>query len=209
MSTFETNPIQLQRPDMPYIIYTTLYINRTKVVQSGWLRSFKQRLFSFAQSCLILHVPMDFSTPGFPGLHYLLEFAQTHVHWVADAIQLSHPPLLPFSSCLPSFPASGSFSMSQLFESSGQSIGTSASASVFPMNIQGWFPLGLTGLISLQSRDSQESPPAPQLESIVLWCSAFFMVQLLHLCMTTRKIIALTITDICWQSAVTAFSYTA
>ena len=152
MSTFETNPIQLQRPDMPYIIYTTLYINRTKVVQSGWLRSFKQRLFSFAQSCLILHVPMDFSTPGFPGLHYLLEFAQTHVHWVADAIQLSHPPLLPFSSCLPSFPASGSFSVSQFFASGGQSIGASVSTSFLPVNIQGWSPLELTGWISLQSK---------------------------------------------------------
>ena len=149
MSTFETNPIQLQRPDMPYIIYTTLYINRTKVVQSGWLRSFKQRLFSFAQSCLILHVPMDFSTPGFPGLHYLLEFAQTHVHWVADAIQLSHPPLLPFSSCLPSFPASGSFSVSQFFASGGQSIGALALASRLPMNIQDWFPLRLAGLFSV------------------------------------------------------------
>ena len=59
---------------------------------------------------------------------------------------------LPFSSCPQSFPASGSFPMSQLFESGGQSTGASASASVLPMNVQGWFPLGLTGLISLQSK---------------------------------------------------------
>ena len=59
-------------------------------------------------------------------------------------------PVVPFSSCLQSFPASGSFPMSQFFTSGGQSIGASASASVFPMNTQGWFPLGLTGLISLQ-----------------------------------------------------------
>ena len=58
----------------------------------------------------------------------------------------------PFSSCLQSFPASGSFLMSWLFTSGGQSIGVSASTSVFPMNIQGLFPLGLTGLISLQSK---------------------------------------------------------
>ena len=58
----------------------------------------------------------------------------------------------PFSSHLQSFPASGSFPMSHLFASSHQSIGASASASVLPMNIQGWFPLGLTGLISLQSK---------------------------------------------------------
>ena len=58
----------------------------------------------------------------------------------------------PFSSCLQSFPESGSFPMSQFFESGGQSIGVSASTSVLPMNIQDWFPLGLTGLISLQSK---------------------------------------------------------
>ena len=59
--------------------------------------------------------------------------------------------VVPFSSCLQSFLASGSFPMSQHFTLSGQSIGASASASVLPTNIQGWFPLGLTGLISLQS----------------------------------------------------------
>ena len=60
--------------------------------------------------------------------------------------------VIPFSSCLQSFPASGSFPMSRFFESGGQSIGVSASASVLPMNIQDWFPLGLTGWISLQSK---------------------------------------------------------
>ena len=59
--------------------------------------------------------------------------------------------IIPFSSCLQSFPASGSFPMSQFFTSGGQSIGASASASVLPMNIQDWFPLGFTGLITLQS----------------------------------------------------------
>ena len=73
-----------------------------------------------------------------------------------------------FSSCLQTFPASGSFPMSQLFTSGGQSIGVSASTSVFPMNIQYWFPLGLTGLMSLQSLDSQESSPTPQFKSIYL-----------------------------------------
>ena len=67
-----------------------------------------------------------------------------------------HPAILssvvPFSSCLQSFPASGSFQMSQLFPSGGQSIGTSVSASVLPMNIQDWLSLGLTGLISLLSK---------------------------------------------------------
>ena len=71
--------------------------------------------------------------------------------------QWCHPTIsssvIPFSSCLQSFPASGSFfPMSQFFTSSGQSIGASASASALPMNIQAWFPLGLTGLISLQPK---------------------------------------------------------
>ena len=92
---------------------------------------------------------MDCSTPGFPVLHYLLWFAQTHVHWVGDAIQPTHP-VTPFSSCPQSFSASGSFPVNQLIASSGQTIRVWASA--FPVNIQGWFPLQLTGLISLLSK---------------------------------------------------------
>ena len=94
---------------------------------------------------------MDCSTPGLPVLHHLLESAQTHVHWVGDAIQTSHPVVL-FSSRLQSFPASGSFPISQFFASGGQSIGISILVSVLPMNIQDWFPWGLTGWISLQSK---------------------------------------------------------
>ena len=78
----------------------------------------------------------------------LPEFTQTHVLGVHDAIQPSHPLLL----CLQSFPALGSFQMCQSFTSGGQGIGISPSASVSPMNIQGWFPLGWTGWISLQSK---------------------------------------------------------
>ena len=74
--------------------------------------------------------------------------------------------VVPFSSCLQSFPASGSFQMSQLFASGGQSIGVSTSTSVLTMNTQDWSPLGWTGWISLQSKDSQESSPAPQFKSI-------------------------------------------
>ena len=74
--------------------------------------------------------------------------------------------LAPFFSCLQSFPALGSFPMSQFFASGGQSIGASASASVLPMNIQDWFLLGWTGWISLLSKDSQESSPIPEFNSI-------------------------------------------
>ena len=82
-----------------------------------------------------------------------------------------------FSSCPQSFPASGSFPMNWLFASSGQSIGVSASTSVLPMNIQDWFPLGLTGLISDCLRDSHKSSLGPQFESFnssVLRVFSFF-----------------------------------
>ena len=87
-----------------------------------------------------------------PVLPYLPQFVQTRVHCVGNAIRLSHPLIVPFSSCLQSFPASESFPMSQFFTSAGQSIGASASYWVLPMNIEDWFPLGLTGLISLKSK---------------------------------------------------------
>ena len=103
-----------------------------------------------AQLCPTLWDPRDCSTPGFPVHHQLPELAQTHVCRVGDALQPSCPLL--FSSCLQSFSASGSFPVSQFFASTGQRIGMSASASVLPMNIQDRFPLGLTGLISLQSK---------------------------------------------------------
>ena len=75
---------------------------------------------------------MDCSTAGFPVHHHLPELAQTHVHQVGDAIQPSHPLSSPFTFCLQSFPAPGSFPVSQFFESGGQRIGPSASASVLP-----------------------------------------------------------------------------
>ena len=84
--------------------------------------------------------------------------------------QWCHPTIsssvIPFSSCPQSFPASGSFPVSQLFTSGGQSIGVSASASVLPMNIWDWFPLGWTGWSTCSPRDSQESSPTPQFKSI-------------------------------------------
>ena len=102
-------------------------------------------------SCVQLCDPMDCSTPGLPVHHQLLEFTQTHVHWVNDAIQPSHP-LSPPSPPAFNLSQHESFLVSWLFTSGGQSIGVSASASVLPVNIQDWFPLGLTGLISLQSK---------------------------------------------------------
>ena len=110
---------------------------------------------SVVQLCLTLCRPMDCSMPGFPVLDHLSPKICSNS---CPMSQWCHPTILssviPFSSCLQSFPATGSFLINQLFASGGQSIGASAStsASVLPMNIQDWFPLGLTGLISLQSK---------------------------------------------------------
>ena len=88
--------------------------------------------------------------------------------------------VIPFS-CLQSFPASGSFQISQFFSSGGQGIGVLASASVLPVNIQDWFPLGWTGWISLQSkRLSRVFSQHHSSKASILWHSAFFMVQLSH-----------------------------
>ena len=95
---------------------------------------------------------MDCSMPGLPVHHQLLEFTQSHVHRVNDAIQSSHP-LSSLSS--PTFNLSqhqGLFPVNQFFTSGGQINEASASASVLPVNIQDWFPLELTGLISLQPK---------------------------------------------------------
>ena len=92
-----------------------------------------------------------------PGVH---SDSRPSSQWCHPAISSS---VVPFSSCPQSFPASGSFPMSQLFIWGGQSIGVSASASVLPVNTQDWSPLGWTGWISLQS---QESSPTPQFKSV-------------------------------------------
>ena len=92
-------------------------------------------------------------------------FAQTHVHWVSDTIQPSRPLSSPTPPVF-SLSASGSFPVSQLFSSGGQSIGTSASTSVPAINIQDWSPLGWTGWSPCSPRDSQESSPTLQFENI-------------------------------------------
>ena len=126
---------------------------------------------------------MDCSMPGFPVLHYLPEFAQNHVHY-----QWCHPTIsssvTPFSFPLSS-PASGSFPMSQLFTSGGQSIGVSAS--VLLMNMQDWFLLGLTGLISSLSKGLSRVFAHHSSKASVLRHSVFFMVQLSHPYMTLEK----------------------
>ena len=106
---------------------------------------------SVTQSCLTLCDPMNCSTPGLPVHHQLPESTQTHVNWVGDAIQPSHPLSSPSPPAL-NVSSIRSFQMSHLFVSGGQSIGVSASTSVLPVNTQDWSPLGWTGWISLQSK---------------------------------------------------------
>ena len=121
-------------------------------------------MLNFVKSFLCIHlflfscsVMSDSLRPH--GLHVRLLCSSLSPRAWSNSCPLSqwcHPTIsssvIPFSSCLQSFPASGSFPMSQLLVSGGQSIGVSASTSVPPMNIQDWFPLGWTGWISLQSR---------------------------------------------------------
>ena len=107
---------------------------------------------SVTQSCLTLSNPMNRSTPGLLVQQQLPESTQTHVHWVGDAIQPSHPRSPPSPPTFKLSQHQAPFQMSQLFTSGGQSTGVSASTSVFPMNTQDWSPLGWTGRISLQSK---------------------------------------------------------
>ena len=109
--------------------------------------------------------------------------------WCHPAISSS---VVPFSSCPQSLPASGSFHMSQLFASGGQSIGVSASASVLPMNIQDWSPLGWTGWISAVQGTLKSLLQHHSSKASILRCSAFFIVQLSYLYMTTGETIVLT-----------------
>ena len=132
----------------------------------------------------------DCSMPGFPGLHHLPGLSQTHVHESVmpfNHLILCHPLLF-----LPStFPASGTFLMSGLLASGSQSIGVTISVSVLPMNIQDWFPLGLTGLI-LQNKGLSNLLQHHNSKASILQCLVFFKVQFSHSYITTGKTITMT-----------------
>ena len=143
--------------------------------------------YSVTKSFLTLCNPMDcMLLCSLLSLQSLLKFMFIDLVMLSNHLILCCPLLL-----LPSiFPCVRVFPVSQLFVSGGQSIGASASASVLPMNIQDWFPLGLTGLISLLSKGLKNTFQHNSKASI-LRCPAFFMVQFSHLYMTTRKIICI------------------
>ena len=122
--------------------------------------------------------PCPLPTPGVYPNSYPLSW------WCHPTIS---SPVVPFSSHLQSFPASGSFQMSQLFTWGGQSIEVSAATSVLPVNTQGWPPLGWTGWISLQSKELSSLLQHHSSKAPILQRSAFFIVQLSHPYMTTGK----------------------
>ena len=127
---------------------------------------------SVTESCPSLCDSMDCSMPGFPVCHCLPEFAQIYVHWINNVIWPFHP--LP-----PPSPFACNLSQHQCLFS--KSLFFTASESVHPVNIQGWLPLGLTSLISLQSKGlSRSLLQNHSLKASVLQVSTFFMVQLLH-----------------------------
>ena len=146
------------------------------------------------------HTRLPYPSP-FPGACSYLDPLSQWCHWTISSS------VVPFSSCLQSFPASGSFAVNQLFASGYQSTEASTSASVLLMNIQDWFPLGLTGLISLQSKESLY-----RVFNTTIQKHQFFGIQpslwsnsSSHPYMTTGKTIHYT--DLCWQSNISAFWY--
>ena len=136
---------------------------------------------------------MDCSMPGFLVLHHLPEFAQTHVHWVGNAIQPSNPLSTPSPPALNLPQHQGLFVIKSTLLIKWPKDWSFSFSIVLPMNIQGWFPLELTGLISLLSKENFMSfLQHYNLKASIFWCSAFFMVQVSHPYMTTEKNIALT-----------------
>ena len=122
---------------------------------------------SVAKSCLTLCDPLDCSMPGFPALHYF-KFMSIELVMPSNHLILC----CPFFSCPQSFSASGSFPVSQLFTSGGQSARASTSTSVLPMNIQGWFPQWLTSLISRLFKGLSRV-----FSNITIWKHQFFDTQ--------------------------------
>ena len=136
---------------------------------------------------------MDYSTPGLPAHRQLLVYSNSYPlsRWCHPTISFS---VIPFSSCLKSFHAARSLQMSQLFTSRGQRIGVSASASVLPMNIQDWFPLGWTAWISLQSKGLARVFSNTIQKHQFLGTQLSFIVQLSHpyfICYVTKQVLTI------------------
>ena len=147
---------------------------------------------------------MDCRTSGISALHTLPEFAQTHVHWVNDAMHIFHP-LSPPSPPALNLSQLQSFPVSWFFASRGQSTSASASASVLSMNIQGWFPIGLMVWSPCCPRGSQESSPTPQFQSINSSVLSLLYGPTLTSIHDYWKNHNFDYADLCWKSNVSAF----
>ena len=158
------------------------FINWVKTIIKDLTGGTHRRRFKSISSVQSLSHVRLFATPWMEAHQASLSVTNSLSWWRHPTISSS---VIPFSSCIQSLPASGSFQMSQFFTSGGQSIGVSAIESVLPMNTQDWSPLGWTGWISLKPRDSQESSPTPQFKSISSSVLSFLYSQLLHPYMTT------------------------
>ena len=136
---------------------------------------------------------MDHSMPAFPVYHQLPEPAQTHVHQVGDAIQPSHSLLSPSPLIFNLSQHQGLFKWVSFSHQEAKVLKFQPPASVLPTNIWDWFPLVLTGFISLQSKGlSRVFSKHHNSKAPILQCSAFFIVQLSHPHMTTGETIVLT-----------------
>ena len=168
-------------------------IIKDESIHTGPDLALMQGCCSVTKLCLTLWDPMDYSTQGFPVLHHLPEFAQTHVHWVSDAIQPSHPLLPPFPPALKFSQHQGLFqwvsSLHQVAKVLELSVSISPSneySGLISFKID-WFDFfAVQGpLKSLRQHHN--------LKASILWCSTFLIVQLSHPYMTTGKTIAMTI----------------
>ena len=144
-----------------------LFVQWKKIICIKLLLFTCQVVSDSSWSCGLQHISLPCPSPS------RVCSSSCSLHWWCNPT-ISYSAIL-FSFCLQSFLASGSFPTSRLFTSGGQSIGVSASASVLQMNSQGWFPLGLTGLISLQSKRLSRVLQHHSSKALVL-CSAFFIV---------------------------------
>jgi len=148
---------------------------------------------------------MNSSTPGFPVLHYLPEFPQTHVHWVGDAIQSSHPLLSPSPPAFNLSQHQGLFQWVGCSHQVAKVLELQLQPSVLLMNIQGWFPLGLTGLISLQFKGLSRVFPNPTVQKHHSSMHSLLYDPILTSVHDYWKNHSFEYTNLCWQSDVSAF----
>ena len=145
-------PTKFTKNYLPITLIITLVFKSSFTQHKIKHKNLISQFSSVTQSCPTLCDPMDHSMPGFPVHHQLPEFTQTHVHWVSDAIQPSHPLSSPSPSTINLSQYQGPFKWVTSSHQVAKLLEFQLYHQTFPMNIKEWFPLGLTGWISLQSK---------------------------------------------------------